>query len=127
MTVPSPSGRRPWHGGRLPARGGQPPRQVVEDAADAALVQTGPGRDLREQEALTLELEQLAMGRRAEVHQELPELVGLHDLARSRLIRRVEPGWLIGRKRPLALHRAAVLTAVVDEMIICHPGEVRLQ
>src|SRR5512135_2107676 len=122
-----PSASRPRRGGRLPPRGGQPPRQDVEDAADAALMQPGPGRDLREREALPLELEQLAMGRGAKVHQHLPQLVGLRDLAGSRLIRRESPRLLIPGKRPLVLDRAAVQPAGIDEVVVRHLGQERPQ
>src|SRR5262245_45495822 len=120
--MPTPSACRPGDRVRPPPGDGQPPRQVVEDPADAALVQPRPGGDLGEREALSLELEQVPMRRRTEVLQQHPELIGLRDLAGSRLIRGGQPRLLLARERPLALDRAAVLTAAIDEMIVRHPG-----
>src|SRR5262245_2862970 len=81
--------REPPFGARLVGRGsgdrppgdGQAPRQVVEDPADAPLVEAGAGGDLRELHPLALEAKDLAVLRRALLEHPLPELAALGDLA----------------------------------------------
>ena len=81
---PSSSTRRAASDGS--ARDGQPPGQLVEDPANAPLVQSGPPGDLGVGQPLPLEDQDLAVGRRAFVEHPLPELVLLGDLAGPRLL-----------------------------------------
>ena len=74
-------------GARSPSRNGQPSRQVIEDAPDASLVQTRPRGDLGQRKSLPLQLQDLAVARRALFQHPLPEFVPLGDLAGPRLDR----------------------------------------
>ena len=58
---------------------------AAEDAADAAFVQAGAGRDVRQGEPLALEAQQFAVGGRTELEEVPPQLFGLSRLARLRL------------------------------------------
>src|SRR5207237_8739614 len=68
----------------LPAAAGQPSRQGLKDAADAALVQPGADGDLARQRPRPLEVEDFLVRRRAQLEQLLPQFVGLEEVARLR-------------------------------------------
>ena len=60
---------------------------------------------------------------RAEIHQRLPQLVGLGDLAGPRLAGRRLRAALVLVQRLLVLQGRAIPPAVIDEMVVRHPRE----
>ena len=87
-------------------------------------METGSGGDFGEREALALELEQITMSWRAEVHKQLPELIGLCELARARLARWAEARLFVADKRLFVLERQAVLATVIEQVVVGYLGEV---
>ncbi len=120
------SGWRQGSSRRL-APGSEPFRQVVEKTTNASLVQAGPAGNLGQRQTLTLQFQDLSARRRAHLQQVTPELVGLDDLAGSRLIGGRQLGRFIVVQRLLVLELGTVAAAVIDKVVVRHAHEKRPQ
>jgi hypothetical protein len=101
--------------GAAPRR--EPFGQIVQNAANAAFVQPGPRRDLIQEQPLSFEVEDFAMGRRAQGQHLLPKLRRARRLARSRLSsrNRAVPGG--AGQRLFVFKREPMMSHLIQEAV----------